>query len=185
MKVTVKNVRLAFPSIFKATRFNDGDPTYSATLILPPDSEADKAVAQAVNEVAKAQWKDKSAAAVKAMAGKDNICYRTSEKCSQAGEVFDGFAGMHWLKANSKARPTVLDRDKSPLTEDDGKPYSGCYVNVIVDIWAQASTQFGNRINCTLKGVQFVKDGESFGGSKPADVDEFDDLGVDEDGDLL
>ncbi len=61
----------------------------------------------------------------------------------------------------------------------DGKPYSGCYVNGIVDIWAQ-DNGFGRRLNATLKGVQFVKDGDAFSGGTAVSADAFDDLGVDE-----
>ena len=34
--------------------------------------------------------------------------------------------------------------------------------------------QYGKRINATLRGVQFVSDGEPFAGGQPADADEFD-----------
>ena len=77
-----------------------------------------------------------------------------------------------FISARSKSRPTVVDRDKTPLTEQDGRPYGGCFVNAIVELWAQ-DNQFGKRINATLAGVQFLKDGDAFGGSRPADPDEF------------
>ncbi len=87
---------------------------------------------------------------------------------------------MHSLNASNKARPLVLDRDKTPLTAADGKPYSGSYMNVSLEIWAQ-DNNFGKRINATLKGVQFVGDGDSFGGGAPASPDDFEDLAVGED----
>ena len=37
MKLMIKNVRLAFPNLFKPTTVNgEGEPAYSASLILPP-----------------------------------------------------------------------------------------------------------------------------------------------------
>ena len=65
----------------------------------------------------------------------------------------------------TKARPRVLDRDKSPLTQSDGRPYSGCYVNVSIDIWAQ-DNKFGKRVNAKLLAVQFHADGEAFSGGE-------------------
>ncbi len=64
--------------------------------------------------------------------------------------------------ANS-ARPVVCNRDRSPLTKADGKPYGGAYVNLKVDVWAQ-DNNYGKRINAKLLVVQFVADGEAFGG---------------------
>ncbi len=53
--------------------------------------------------------------------------------------------------------------DKTALTEADGRIYAGCYVNFNVDIWAQDGQYTG--IRCSLNGVQFVKDGDAFGGA--------------------
>ena len=66
--------------------------------------------------------------------------------------------------------------------KSDGRPYSGCYVNVSLDIYAQDNT-YGRRINCNLSGVQFYRDGDSFEGGTPASPEEFEDLsdGVDDD----
>lgn len=53
----------------------------------------------------------------------------------------------------------------------DGRPYSGCYVNAKVQIWAQKDKYVG--VRCTLVSVQFVKDGDAFGGGGPATADGF------------
>jgi hypothetical protein len=69
-----------------------------------------------------------------------------------------------------------LNKDKSPLTEADGVVYSGCYVNGIIDLWAQ-NNNYGKRINATLLGVQFAGDGEAFSsGGSSASADDFDDI---------
>ena len=69
----------------------------------------------------------------------------------------------------------MIDVNKSPLTEQHGKPYSGCYVNAFVEFWTQ-DNNYGKRVNATLLGVQFYRDGESFSGGGVADTDDFDDL---------
>jgi hypothetical protein len=54
----------------------------------------------------------------------------------------------------------------------------------VVELWAQ-DNQYGKRINASLGGVQFAKDGESFGGGgNVVEADDFDDLSVNAD-DLL
>jgi hypothetical protein len=89
----------------------------------------------------------------------------------KAGEVRNGYADMSYITARNKVRPIVVDRDKTPLIEADGKPYGGCYVNVSVDVYAMDKPGMGKSVNATLLAVQFVEDGESFGGSKgTADV---------------
>ena len=85
----------------------------------------------------------------------------------------DGFGeGVFFFNASNTKRPTLVDRDRAPLIEDDGKPYAGCYVNAIVKPWAQ-DNQYGKRINFSLEGIQFVRDGEAFGGGG-ATTEDFD-----------
>jgi hypothetical protein len=56
----------------------------------------------------------------------------------------------------------------------DGTLYAGCYVNAIVDIWAQ-DNQFGKRINAKLLVVRKKKDGEPIGaGRTNAKAEDFD-----------
>jgi hypothetical protein len=76
-------------------------------------------------------------------------------------------------------RPTVINRDRTPLTAADGVIYSGCHGNVQVEVWAQDNS-YGKRINAQLLGVQFTRDGDSFGGgTQPAKPDDFADLSAD------
>jgi hypothetical protein len=179
MKVTIKNVRIAFcNSLFEAKTVNgEGDPRHSAAFVIEPASENAKALTSGMIAAAKEKWGAKAEAILKDLKTKGRTCYTEGPKTNGNGEVYDGFEDMHSLHASNKARPLVLDRDKSPLSAADGKPYGGCYVNASLELWAQ-DNQFGKRINATLKGVQFVKDGDAFGGGAPASPDDFDDLGV-------
>ena len=49
MKLKLTNVRLAFPDLFEAKEFEagDGKPRYSATFLVEPGSENDKAIRKA------------------------------------------------------------------------------------------------------------------------------------------
>jgi hypothetical protein len=69
----------------------------------------------------------------------------------------------------------VYDKNKTFLTEADGKPYAGCYVNCALNIWAQ-DNQYGRRINAELVSVQFLRDGDAFSGGVRSTGDEYEDL---------
>lgn len=173
MKVQLKNVRLAFPNLFEAKGVGDGgDVRFSAAAVIEPGSANAKALAGAVKAVAEEKWKDKAGAILADLQKKERVCYKESP-LAKDGVIYDGFEGMHALNASNKVRPTVIDRDKTPLVAEDGRPYGGCYVNMIVDVWAQ-DNQYGKRINASLTGVQFVEDGDAFGGGGVASADDFD-----------
>jgi hypothetical protein len=170
MQLKLNAVRLAFPSVYEAKAIKAGDdPAYSATFIFGHDHEAAKAVEAAIEQVATEKWGTKTKDILKAIRTKGDVCLHNGDEKAQ----YDGFEGNLYVSARSKSRPTVIDKDKTPLTLADGKPYGGCYVNAILDIWAQ-DNNFGKRVNASLSGIQFVADGESFGGARPARVDDFD-----------
>lgn len=175
MKVTLKNVRMAFPHLFVAKASDEGQtPKFSAAFIFAPDHPAYAAVKAAEEAVGSEKWKEKWAATKKGIAAKDRMALHDGETKSQ----YDGYEGNFFVNGSNAVRPLVIDRDKSPLAAQDGKLYAGCYVNVILDIWAQDNT-YGKAINCSLSGVQFVADGESFAAGGAASADEFEE----EDGD--
>lgn len=172
MKIKLTNVRLAFPALFKAKQVNgEGDARFSAALLIDPQDKQVAQINKAIEQVAQDKWGDKAANVLKQLRTGD----KTALHDGDLKEDYDGFAGMLYVSAASKVRPLVIDKDKSPLTEEDGKPYAGCYVNVSLDLWAQ-DNKYGKRINASLAGVQFAKDGDAFVGGGVADVDEFDDL---------
>lgn len=174
MIINLKNVRLAFFDGFKPVAFEDGEgeKKYASTFLIPKNSAQAKEVKAAITEVAKAAWKDKAPAVLKQLEGNPNkYCFQDGD-----GKSYDGYAGNFALAAKNKKRPSIVDRDKTPLTEEDGKPYSGCYVNASVEIWAQ-DNKWGKGIRASLRGIQFVRDGDAFSAGSVASADEFDDLG--------
>lgn len=176
--VKLQNVRIAFATLFEPRRVGSDDksePRYSAAFIIDPKSAAVDELDKAIKAVAIERWKDKGAAVLKKLNEEGKVCFKRAARTNEAGEPYAGFEGKFSLNASNKSRPLVIDRDKSPLTAADGKPYSGCYVNASIEVWAQ-DNNFGRRINATLRGVQFHADGDSFGGGAPASAEEFDDV---------
>lgn len=185
MKITINNVRLAFTDALFTKKAFPGEPEdkaeYSTTLIMEPDHPQLKEVEDALLAVAKEKWGAKGQTTHDELKKKDKLALHDGDTKSD----LSGFAGNFYIRANNKVRPTVVDRDRSPLTESDGRIYSGCYGNVIIELWPQ-DNGYGKRINASLKGVQFVRDGDAFGGgTPPARADEFGDIGEGSDaGDL-
>lgn len=181
MKHTFANARLAFPNIFVAKANEQGKEQFSAAFLFEPDHAGIPPLDVVIEEVGRAKWGAKWPAVKKELtAGGKLLVHNGDSKAS-----LTGYEGNLFFNAYNSARPTVVDRDRSPLTAQDGKPYAGCYVNVIIDIWAQ-DNQYGKRINAQLQGIQFVKDGEAFaGGGTSADASDFEEIADGADADDL
>ena len=176
MEVMIKHVRIAFPVLHEPKPFSGGDKeSYSALLILDhTEHAADLAnLEKAIKALCKEKWGAKAGAMFKAMTAKGNLCLRDGADKAQ----YEGFDGNMYISTRAKVsdKPLVIDRNKQPLTEDSGKPYSGCYVNVKIVLWPQ-DNQYGQRINAQILGVQFDSDGEAFSGGGTASADDFEEM---------
>lgn len=193
-------VRLAFVHIWhkrpgmKREDGTFGEAKYEVTPIIRPGGANEKRINDAIVEVAKEKYGDKMVKdedgnsvpnwkKVLKSLDKDRRGLRNgNEKTTQGGDIYDGFEGNKFITARTTKRPTIVDRDRTPLTEDDGRPYSGCYGTVHADVWALKKQGVKPGIVFDLTGVQFVEDGDAFGGgSAPAKPEDFDDLGAGED----
>lgn len=181
MKIKLTGVRLAFPQLFEAATVNgEGKPAFSASFLLDPQDPQVKNIEAAIEQVAKDKWGAKAGDMLKTLRKADKTALHDGDLKSQ----YSGFEGMLYISARSAVRPLVIDRDKSALTEADGKPYAGCYVNASVELWAQ-DNNYGKRINASLGGVQFFKDGDAFAGGGAASEDEFEDVSAGADAESL
>lgn len=169
-KVRIEGVRLTFPALFDAKQVNgQGDPKFSAAFLLPKDHKQLAEIKAAMTTAATEKWGAKAPEVLKALSAGDKLCLHDGDAKSD----YDGYAGSYFINASNKIRPLVIGPDRSPLTASDGKPYSGCYVSAIVEFWAQ-DNQFGKRVNASLLGVQFTRDGERLAGGGVAAADDFD-----------
>src|SRR6056297_1162322 len=118
MKITLKNVRLSFPSLFRKAVFNGEETKYEATFLINKDDQSDqvKKVQSTIADKMKTDLKG-------AKLPPDKLCMKDGDYIT-----YDGYEG-HWsLKASNNKRPMVINRDKTPVTEDDNVVYAGCYV---------------------------------------------------------
>lgn len=189
MKVKLEIVRIAFAQqLTEAKPFEPGaDAAFGSTFLIPEQGHpARKVVEDALYALGAEKWGAKGKGII------DNLlevgdpkggCYYPGKRKS-----YDGFEGNMALVAKRYEKdgmPVLLDADKSSLWDaskgkampgKEGRIYSGCYVNATVDLWAQ-DNKYGKTVRCTLLGVQYYKDGDSFGGTTKGSEDDFDDLG--------
>jgi hypothetical protein len=168
--LTLRNVRLAFPDLWKKGEFQGKDTGYGCTLLLPPNHPMVAKIREAIGEVRMAKWNNRPVRLVR-----DNPLRPAEEK------DYAGFErGWHYVRANNGTRPSTLDGQGHPVGEDDGVLYSGCWVDAIIEIYAQ-DNEYGKAINVSIKGVKFRQDDEGFAGSAPAKAEDFE---YDDDEDL-
>lgn len=182
--IILKNVRLSFPDLHKPGKpLNDGDtPKYGAQFIFDADSAAAKDAKDALTAAAKECFGENWAAIVGAMEKSKKCLRKGDDNLTKDGAVRDGYAGKLYLVARNKAKPLLIGgrRDASGnfpvLTEESGKPYGGCFVNVKVDVKAmKAKDRIPNQIYASLLTVQFVSDGDAFGAA-PGTAEGFDEV---------
>ena len=166
-KIKLNNVRLSFPSIFNKSEFNGQVGKFEATFLMNKESQA-KMITDVEAQIALIQ-KDN-----KAKVSPDKLCLKDGEFVD-----YDGYAGCMSIKAGSNRRPTIIDRDKAPIVEDDNIVYAGCYVNAVIELWYQDNS-YGKRVNCNLLGIQFAKDGDTFGAGDTDVSDDFDTIDNDD-----
>ena len=162
-KLMLKDVRLSFPSLFEhATYQGESLNKYECTLLIPKDSDTAKevqaAIKEAGTEVFGKEW------------SKAKLCLIDGSEKS-----YDGYEGMWAVKASTKKRPVIINKDKSAISEEDGVIYAGCYVNASVSITAFQS-KYGKFVQAQLNALQFNRDGEAFGGGDDFSIDDFDNV---------
>ena len=168
--VKLNDVRLSFANaLFEPQKVQgQGEAKFSASFILPPNHPGVAAIKAAMKAVAEAKWGAKAAETFMALKAGDKLALHDGDSKPQ----YQGYKGNLFVNASNKIKPLVIDGNKSPLAATSGRPYAGCYVNGSIELWAQ-DNQFGKRINATLKGVQFLRDGERLAGGGVASADDF------------
>lgn len=177
MEIFVNNVVLSYPDLRKRGLPPKDRPTepgrYGCQGIFEKESPAHIAIRDAIIAVAKAQWPDNWQNIIKSI-DKNKKCLRDgNDNLDAKGNIREEYKDKMYVRAtNGNEVPLIAPIAKKPdgtwniLPADSGKPYAGCVVNLKIDVYAM--TKHGNAINATLLAVQFVKDGQAFGGAAPS-----------------
>jgi len=176
MKIKLNNVRLSFPALFTPKAGADGGAAkFSASFLLDPNDPKHAATIKEINagidEVGGAKWGAKAKVTLTGLRAQDRVALHDGNTKAQ----FQGYEGMMFVSCSSATRPLVIDRDRSPLSEADGRVYAGCYVNATIELWTQDNS-FGKRVNAQVLAVQFAGDGDAFSAGGIGSVEDFDDL---------
>jgi len=170
--IKLTNVRLSYPNLFVAKASEEGkEPKFSASFILNKKEHAAliKHIEDKIERTALDFFKGKKV--------------HLPKKCLRDGvekEDKDGYGDeVMFVSASDTRRPVVVDRDLTPLTKDDPRPYAGCFVNATVRLFAYDHPKGGKGVSAALRAVQFVKDGDSFGAGPVKAEDEFDEVSDD------
>lgn len=193
-QIILKDVRLWWHDAFKPSTDRTDEKTgrnipgqYKATVIFAPDSEAGKLARAAFQEVAAAEFGPNWAVCVEAIPAQGKCIRNGDHKLDDDGNSVEAFKDMLYLSASrDPARggpPLVIDSfftngAPTKITEDSGRIYRGCKVNLKIEISAYTSKnkEVGRRISAKFLVMQFAGDGEAFG-SAPPTADGFEDMG--------
>lgn len=175
-KIVLKNVRLSYEHIFRASAVVEGnEPKYSATWIIPKDSPQIRTIKEAIVKALDDKFPGKRKNGVWPSA-----MHNPLKDGDEMADEHPEYAGSYALRASSKNRPLVMGRRKEMLAEEDGVIYSGCFCNASLAA-AGFDAQAKKGVTVYLNGVQFVQDGERLAGFDASG--DFEDLDSYEDGD--
>lgn len=192
LKLMLKDVRCSFLTLGEPEQYQGKGPfRWSATALVPYDSPQRKAVEDALKQVAREKWEKKWENIYESLIVDPKGCCWIDGKRKE----YDGYQGHFALSAHryqEKGRPLVMDTDKSPIYKPNneiyegkgGRLYSGCFVNMQVEFWAQQNDN-GKGLRATLLGVQRVRDGDAFGGGAAPSADDFGEIADGADADDL
>ena len=183
MEIMLKDVRIAFPAIAEKQAIGDGEPAYGAKFIIVPGSPIVATLDAGMMAVAKEKWKEKGEQVFEFLKSEKKVTFlHEPYRNKKTGVPYLGFENMFSLGArNASTQPTVFDKYGKPVTgkeEIKALIYSGCYVNAKIQLWAQDNS-YGRRVNASLLGLMFAKDGDAFGGSTPARAEDFASMAAD------
>lgn len=175
-KVVFGPCRLSYTHLFEKHSF-DGDPAngkYSTNILIPKtEAETVKAIKRAIENAIKAaevsKWKGKRP---------KNLTSPLLDGDEKDDEVY---AGHYYLNAKCSTRPGVVDRDRTPIVDEE-EIYSGVWAVVSVTFFG-FDVSVNKGVACGLNNVMKFKDGDKLGGRQSADND-FAGIDTEEDDDL-
>ncbi len=181
-RIRLNNVRVSYLNVFKARAMSaEQEPKFSAQIILPKDHAQVEEFKEKILKVAKERF-PKIVTGNK-IPSKLKIPLRDGDAEFDEEEDLEVYGGCYFFNSNNKQRPTALNRDRSQIAEEDNILYSGCYCNVIVDLYGYDTA--GNKgVGAALMGVQFLRDGEALGG-RGVSANDFDEVEEDDDDDII
>ncbi|WP_338496283.1 ssDNA-binding protein [Delftia tsuruhatensis] len=168
------------------------EPKFKAVVLMEPNSPAFVTAKDALLAAARELWGANAETVVANISSNSKALRSGNGKLMDDGSVNPQFKDLFFVSCSNKSRPQVvapklLDGKFVTITEDGRgmvngidvtdqlgyvlkAPYRGCYVNLKVQFVAgkafkaNSGEQIPNQVYAKLEAVQFVRDGEPFGG---------------------
>lgn len=194
MKLYIKGARLSFTaSLFEAKQVQgQGEEKFSVSSIIekdtvacfgefnpdsvngqqkglkwgPPKEAFSAAIMYAAGKQTK--WKGKETEVVTQLKAADRLFVHDGDAKADT----PGYKGNLYINSSAKTQPRVIDENGNDIKATSGKIFPGVYGLTILEPWAQ-DNQFGKRVNATLLGVQYIRDGERLAGGSVATADDY------------
>ena len=177
--ILLSNVRLSFPHLIEPQRQVNAQTgkeriSYNCELLMPQDHPGFQQFMAKYGEMALAKWAENAQTVMQMIQADRKLrCFGvgTEKVNKKTFKPYDGYADNVYITAGRDTPPQIFQTtDGKPIDPNNTmayqqltrKMYGGCYVNAAVKPWIQ-SNQYGNGVRCDLIGIQFAKDGESFG----------------------
>lgn len=168
--ILIENGRLSFDDLYEPTAsVKDGKLQYRACILIDPNTDVGKRNIKKIENAIRLAELEKFKRSPVEYKSDDRRCFFDGEECKsqKTGEVYSGYEGMKMLRALNQKRPAIVNRDaQTPIYAEDNVTYAGCYCNFFIRIYCvSGADKGGNGCYASLETVQFVKDGEPFGGA--------------------
>lgn len=159
--IMVKNARVSFPHFFTKPTINGEEGSFGGRLLLDPKEHKDviAKIEKHIEDIVAEKFK-------KTKIPSDKRCLRNGDDLTRPE-----YEGYMVVSANSQKQPKVYPKtgDLVPITDEaQSKIYSGCRVNMKINLWAQ-DNNFGKRVNAECLAVQFAGDDEPLDGTHVSD----------------
>lgn len=166
-KVMTPKFRASFPCLItprkrKSNGVEKGEAKYSITMLFPKSTDL-TGLKALVHKARVSKWGEDKAKWPKEL--KMPFLDGDSEKYSS----WEGYKGHWFVRASTKMKPGVIDRDKTEILTEDVL-YAGCYARATVNAFPY--DQDGNRgVAFGIQNVQKLEDGTPFSGRTSAQED--------------
>lgn len=165
-KVVTGKVRFCYVNVFEPTAMDDSaTPKYNICIIIPKSDTAtvdkiNKAI-EAAKQAGKAKLADKN--------GRIPANIKIPLRDGDIDRADDpAFENSWFINANTLRRPSIVDRNLSPIIEREDF-YSGCYGRASINFYAFNVSSKG--VAAGLNNLQKLEDGEPLAGGSTADED--------------
>ncbi len=168
LKMMTEECRASHPHLFKATKIKDNDkPRFSIELLADKKTTKISEYQARVKEAIIQKW-----GSVEDAPKPLKLPYRDGDKPhGKKKEIKKEHVGMWVVRASTLeeyGRPHVVGKNPKNHLTSESELYPGCYVRAFLKANAYEVGE-NQGVSFILDGVQFIRDGEAFGGKKPAD----------------